>query len=451
MSANAAHPAAPAWRQLLLYALPALPLATLQFPLFILLPTFYADGLGLPLSAVGAAFLAIRVADAVSDPVVGVLADRWRPPFGRRRLWLAASAPATAVACYFLFVPPAEAGIAYLLGWGVIVSLTSTAALVPFNAWGAELSTDYHGRSRIAAAREGLIVTGTLVAAGVPAVLAKGDQGLALSWIAVGVLVLLPTTAFVAVAFVPEPHDRSTRNVSLLEGLGHISRNRPFVRLVVAFAVNGLANGLPATLFLFFVARVIDAPHLQGPLLFLYFLCGIAGIPIWLRLSRRVGKHRAWSLAMIAACVVFAAVPALGPGDVLAFAAICVLTGLAVGADLVLPAAIQADVVDVDTASSGSQRTGLYFALWGLATKLALAAAVGVAFPLLAAAGFRTDAGPDGDGLFALAVLYAWVPIVLKLLAVALMWRFPMDATEQARVRARIDAEAALPSGGTAS
>ena len=90
---------------------------------------------------------------------------------------------------------------------------------------------------------------------------------------------------------------------------------------------------------------------------------------------------------------------------------------------------------------STRQRTGLYFALWGLATKLALAAAVGIAFPLLAAAGFRAEAGPDGDGLFALAVLYAWVPIALKLAAVALMWRFPMDAAEQSRVRAVIDAE----------
>lgn len=443
MSAGGRRAAAQKWGHLLLYALPALPLATLQFPLFILLPTFYADGLGLPLSAVGAAFLAIRIADAVSDPVVGVLADRWRPRFGRRRLWLAASAPATAIACYFLFVPPPDAGIGYLLAWGVLVSLTSTAALVPFNAWGAELSIDYHGRSRIAAAREGLIVAGTLAAAGIPAVLAKGDQGLALSWIATSVLVLLPVTAFVAIAFVPEPHDSSTRSLSLRDGLGFIRRNRPFIRLVAAFAINGLANGLPATLFLFFVARVIDAPQMQGPFLFLYFLCGIAGIPVWLRLSRAVGKHRAWSIAMIAACVVFAAVPLLGPGDVLAFAAVCVLTGLAVGADLVLPAAIQADVVDIDTAASGSQRTGLYFALWGLATKLALAAAVGIAFPLLAVTGFRTGAGEGDDGLFALAVLYAWVPIVLKLAAVALMWRFPMDEAEQARVRAAIDAEPA--------
>ncbi|MDQ0316330.1 MFS transporter [Amorphus orientalis] len=424
----------------ILYALPALPLATLQFPLFILVPTYYSEGLGLPLAAVGAALLAVRLFDAVSDPVVGVLADRWQPRFGRRRLWLLASAPLTALTSYMLFVPGDSASIAYLLTWGILASIASTASLVPFNAWGAELSTDYHGRSRIAGAREGLIVTGTLLAAGVPAILAQNDIGLALSWIALTVVLLLPTTAIAAVLFVPEPKDRSKQRVRLREGLGHIRRNRPFLRLIAAFAINGLANGFPATLFLFFVGRVLATPEWQGGLLFLYFLCGIAGIPLWLAASRRLGKHRAWSFAMIGACAVFAFVPALGPGDLTAFIIICVLTGFAVGADLVLPASIQADVVDLDTASSGTQRTALYFALWGLATKVALAAAVGIAFPLLQAFGFQPDDKSATDGLFALAVLYAWVPVALKLGAIALMWRFPLDQKEQERLARQIDA-----------
>ncbi|WP_367197450.1 MFS transporter [Amorphus sp. 3PC139-8] len=441
-----ASAAKPQWRtSVLVYALPALPLAILQFPLFILLPTYYAEGLGLPLAAVGTAFVAIRVVDAISDPVVGLLADRWQPRFGRRKSWLIAAAPLTAVTSAMLFMPPSDAGISYLLLWGTLTSIASTAALVPFNAWGAELSTDYHGRSDIAGAREGLVVAGSLLAAGVPAILAADDLGRALTWIAIGLLVLLPTTALAAVLSVPEPADRSRRRVGLAEGLRHITANRPFLRLIAAFAINSLANGLPATLFLLFVGRVLGEPTLQGPLLFLYFLCGILGIPLWLTLSKRIGKHRTWAIAMIAACFVFAVVPALGPGDVVPFGAICVLTGLAVGADLVLPAAMQADAVDIDTASSGSQRTGLYFALWGLATKLALAAAVGIAFPLLALFGFRPDDPEAGDGLFALAVLYAWVPIALKAGAIALMWGYSLDETAQARLVRRIDEAPTAP------
>jgi Na+/melibiose symporter-like transporter len=142
---------------------------------------------------------------------------------------------------------------------------------------------------------------------------------------------------------------------------------------------------------------------------------------------------------MIYACAVFLFVPLLGPGDVAGYAAICVLTGLALSADLALPPAIQADVVDIDTAAYGEQRTGLYFALWSVATKAALAVSGGAALIVLDLAGFEAGAPNDTQALGALVVLYALVPVVLKLVAVALMWRFPVDRAEHDRLRAAIE------------
>ena len=141
---------------------------------------------------------------------------------------------------------------------------------------------------------------------------------------------------------------------------------------------------------------------------------------------------------MIINCVFFAAVPLLGAGDAMLFLVICVLTGLCLGADLTLPASIQADVVDVDTAAGGERRTGLYFAFWCMATKLALALAVGVAFPALDLAGFDTDGGNTTWALLSLALLYGGAPILFKLGAIGLMWRFPLDESTQRYLRARI-------------
>ncbi len=211
----------------------------------------------------------------------------------------------------------------------------------------------------------------------------------------------------------PEPDDATVSALPLLAALKEIAANRPFLRLLIAFFLNGLANGIPATLFLYFVSARLGLPDLRGPFLFLYFLCGIAGIPLASFVAGRIGKHRAWAFAMIAACAVFAVAPLLPAGAMLGFGAVCVLTGVLLGFDLVLPASIQADVIDADTAASGDQRSGFYFAAWGLATKLSLAAGVGVVFPLLALAGFSTEPGADNspDALFALAMLYAWLPI----------------------------------------
>lgn len=431
-------------RALAAYALPAIPFAVLTLPLYIVVPAFYAEDLGLPLAAVGQALLLVRIVDALADPAVGLLADRWRPAFGRRRLWFAAASLPTAIAAWMIFRPPEGAGVGYLLVWGSALSIAWTAALVPYSAWGAELSTSYAGRARVAAWRETAALVGTLVALSLQAVapaLAGGGQRSVLASYAILVGVGLPLFTLAAVALTPEPADRSRARLKLAEGLRAMRANAVFLRLLAAFFVNGLANGLPATLFLFFVAERLGAKDLAGPFLVVYFAAGIAGVPLWLAVARKTSKHRAWCFAMLLACAVFLFAPFLGPGDTVAFGVICVLTGLGVGADLVLPPAIQADAIDVDTAASGDQRSGLYLAAWGLATKLALAAAVGIAFPLLAAAGFDPAAGEKTEaGLTTLAWLYGGLPVALKLVAIALMWRFPLDEASQRELTAKIDA-----------
>jgi glycoside/pentoside/hexuronide:cation symporter, GPH family len=434
----------PTLSQIVLYALPALPLAALTLPLYIIVPTFYSETLGLPLAAVGSALLIVRIFDAVNDPVIGWFADKWHPAFGRRRAVMALSLPIAALAGFMLFAPPADASAFYLFAWASLLTIGFTGVMLPYSAWGAEMSGDYAARARIAGVREAFTLVGTLIAIALPFSLGmeSGDgwHGLAI----LGVIVALGLVGFGAfsIAMLKEPAEYTTQNLSLLQGFRAMAANSAFLRLLAAFFLNGLANGIPATLFLYFVSSVIGDEALRGPLLLLYFFCGIAGVPLALFAAGKTSKHRAWGLAMIVACIVFAGAPLMGEGDVLAFAALCVLTGLCLGFDIVLPAAIQADVIDADTAASGEQRSGSYFALWSLATKLALALGVGIAFPLLQVFGFDPAPGAanSGDALFALAVIYAWVPIGLKAMAIGLMWNFPLGEAQQRELRRTIEA-----------
>jgi Na+/melibiose symporter-like transporter len=232
---------------------------------------------------------------------------------------------------------------------------------------------------------------------------------------------VLPAAVLLTVALVPTGPVAATRRPPSRAGLRLIAQNRPLRRLLLAYVVNGTANGLPATLFVLFVAHVLQARDATGPLLAVYFAAGIAALPGWVWLARRFGKARAWSASLLLACLTFVWVPLLGPGDVWAFAVICVLSGLCLGADLALPASIQADVVAFDREAGGGERAGLFFGLWGMATKLALALAVGIAFPLLDLVGFAADGQNDAGALLALALLYGGLPVALKLLVVPLL------------------------------
>lgn len=429
-------------RVLLAYALPAVVLATLALPLHIVVPNFYVSTLGLPLGTVGFVLLTIRMVDAVADPAIGWLSDRMSARAGRRRTLFLASVAPTALGAFMLFWPPLDAGLVYLATWGTVLSLGYTCTLLPYSAWGAELANDYTGRLRVSAWREGATLIGTLFAIGLPFAVGNGTLSTpaGLQPLAVFVAVFLPFAACLAFLCVPEPQDRSRHRLSLGDAGRFLAANRPFRRLILAFVMNGLANAIPATLFLYFVGERLASPQWSGPLLLAYFVSGLFGVPLALSSARLFGKHRAWCAAMAVACAVFAVAGFLGTGDVYLFATICVATGLVLGFDLVLPPAIQADVIDQDTVSSGEQRSGLYFAAWSLATKLSLAAAVGIVFPLLSLAGFSGEGGNSIGALNALSMLYAWLPIPMKLAALALMWNFPIGQAEQRALRQKIEA-----------
>lgn len=419
------------------YAAPALPLGMLYFPVYVYLPPFYAAR-GVDLAVLGAILLGARLLDAVTDPAMGVLSDRMTSRWGRRRPWLALACLPILIAAWQLFMPP-EAPTAFHAGfWLVALTLAWTMAMTPYYAWGAELATGYAERTRVTSWRESAGLVGAVLAA---ILYASADPETGLSRIMLALAILLPVATLWAVRRVPEPRDWSCRRLPLSESIRTAAANRPFRRLLAAYFINGLANGLPAALFLFFVEHRIGAPDLAGPLLALYFLAAIVGAPVWARLSGRFPKNRVWCGAMLYACAIFLAALTLGHGDQVAFAVIAGLSGLALGADLSLPPAMQADVVDADTAATGEQRTGAYFAVWSVATKAALAVAGGGALAILAGAGF--DAAPgaiNGAGaLAALSLLYAGAPVALKLLAIALVWGFDIDASAQAALRAQIE------------
>ena len=361
------------------YGALGLPLAMAALPIYVHVPKYYGDTLGLDLAVVGAILLALRLIDCLTDPLLGTWSDR----FGMRPRLIGWTLAPLGLATIALFSPPSEAG-GVGLGWWLAASLAIvhaaySLATINHHAWGSELSSEPHERTRVTATREGLALGGVLVAAVVPGLFADPTSGMeALSWV-LGAMLLI--CGGWTVLRGPRPRlshasaQASTR-VALRAALG-VPR---FRRLLAVYLVNGTAAAMPATLVLFFIKDVIGAESMQGWFLALYFCAGAAAMPLWVAIAGRFGKARAWIAAMLLAVATFVWAAVLGPGDAAAFLFICAASGIALSADLALAPSMLADAIDEGPAGV---RAGTYFGLWTLATKLNLALAAGTALPLV--------------------------------------------------------------------
>jgi GPH family glycoside/pentoside/hexuronide:cation symporter len=400
------------WAQGLRYGALGFPLAFVALPLYVVLPNHYAVEFGVPLGVLGALLLAARLLDAVADPLIGRWVDGWfAASIGRVLVAAVAASVALALGFRALFFPAVREGTA-LLAWCaamlVVTYLAYSVATVLHQAWGARLGGDERERARVVSWREGLSLLGVLVASALPA----------LAGLHAATLVFAVSLA-IALALLwraPRPVAGQVREAGSLV----LPWTSPaFRRLLAIYLVNGIASAVPATLVLFFVRDRLQAQSLEPLFLASYFAAGALSMPLWVRLVARIGLARAWLAGMVLAVLAFAWAALLGTGDVAAYTAVCVASGLALGADLALPGAMLAGIIQ--RAGHASRLEGAYFGWWNFATKLNLALAAGVALPLLGAFGYSPGAR-DEQALHALTLAYCLLPCALKLAAAALLY-----------------------------
>ncbi|MGE0859648.1 MAG: MFS transporter [Gammaproteobacteria bacterium] len=406
------------------YCTLAAPLAMLTLPVYVHVPKLYAEHYGLGLATQGVLLVAARALDAFVDPLLGLASDRARARGLDRRLFLLGGAPLLALAAWGLFAPPA-AVLPHVATWffAMLVLVYSALALVQVShyAQGAELTLDATERTRVTALRETFALAGVLAGAALPTWL-TGTHGATsgYAWFALltcGALAIgaLACALGAPPAVAPPPRAAALDYASLLRPL----KVREARRLYALQLVNGVANAVPATVVLFFVEDQIGRPALAGAFLGAYFLAGALSMPLWPWLARRIGKPRAWLCGMLGAIAAFAWALLLGPGDVGPFFAVCLLSGITLGADLALPPALLADAIDGERLRGLGYPAGAWFGLWALVNKLALALAAGLALPLLTAGGYALGQGAT----VALPLVYALLPCVLKALTALWLWR----------------------------
>ncbi|MCC5872220.1 MAG: MFS transporter [Gammaproteobacteria bacterium] len=431
---------------LMAYSLTDMPVMMSIFPVMVFVPRFYANDLAVPLAVVGTIMLMVRMFDVVTDPLMGYISDHTRSRFGRRRPWIALATPIMMLSIYQLFMPPEGAGAMHLLMWSMLLSVSTTMMLIPYYAWGAELSPEYNERSRITGARAMMGVLGQFTAQAIPSLalllFAIGGSAAVLEIVGVTMLIIMPLCVAITLGKTPESQVTVKSVVPIKAGLKLMWSNGPFKQLVVAFMIGSLGLSITTPLYLFFIADVLKAEDRAIYMLAFFYITNFASVPLWVWLAGRIGKHKAYiaSFALIGCAHPFYML--LGEGDFWWMLPITIATGFAAGGfSQALPNSMKADVIDLDTLESGESRAGTFFSAWSFVQKAA--ASIGSAMAIFGLAMFGFEASPTAnhspEELWGLRFLFSTFPSIFFFAGAAVIWKYPITPERHAEIRRDLD------------
>jgi Na+/melibiose symporter-like transporter len=427
------------------------PVVGLSGPLFIVqfyFLNFATDVLLLAPLSVGLVFAAGRVWDAVSDPIVGTLSDRTRTRLGRRRPWMFAGIPLLMLSFVMIWSPP-ELERFGMYAWTTIALFSFytsyTMFSVPHAALGAELTTDYHERNRIFGANSAAFTFGMLlVFGGMQYVMNAEDSRLAASRLALGVAAVLPFILLVPPVRLRERVEYQGRGATSSLGAMRDVLANPHARLLLTVQFCQLAgSGVLGLMAPYLMRYVVKRPDLVGVMPGLFVVSTIVSIPIWVRITRHVGKKNAWIAGLFGSGVSFGAILMVGEGDLALLGVLLCSAGFFVGCGMMVGNSILADVIDWDELRTGGRKEGAYSAAWGFAIKSATAIIIVLVSAALQFSDFKANQTQTEGTLWMLRILNGGLPLVMYTIAGFLFMRFGLNEIEHAEVRAALDGRAA--------
>lgn len=437
--------------RLIRFVLPNLPLAALGLPLGVYLPEYFGAYVGLSLATVGMAFFLVRTLDIGFDPLMGVILDRTKTRWGQCRPWLIAGAALIMMGVPFLFwASPGSTAVRLVAGLLILYAGTSIVSLA-HSAWATRLASDYHERSKVWAWIQVVGSAGAFMIIGLPMVggiFGGFEKGQDVQLMGLLIMILMPLALILAMWRIPEPpvpaaHAGRDSRVRVRDYLILLARP-PIARIIIADAVVAVAQGTTSVLFLFFWQSAREYSPAQVSLLITcYMLGGFLGVPVWVRVAKLVGKHRALMIALLAYVFIIPAAGLLPAGNIHLVAPLQLLLGLSFAAGSFLLRSMASDSGDEVRLHTGVDRLGQIYALLASTQKLGSAISVGATYWILERAGFNAALGSrnDGGSIRVLEILYIGLPGILMFLGMLVFWGYRLDKLEHDKILAALAVE----------
>ena len=401
----------------------------------IMLPAFFAEVHGFEISVIGILIFLAKLIDVITDPLIGWLNDKNLFP---RKAYLVIGGILSGLALTQLFLKQDIDQEIFLLVWLSILYLGWTMFQIPYLSIGYDLEKNYFLRTKLSATREFFILLGLFCSLGIPMFFSISNEKLMENIVFIATLFgLMGLILFCSL--IPENRRTKKRKVKLKKVIENLKKNIYFSRIFFVLVVNNLANVFPMVLFAFFITYVLggDDSNRQTTLFF-YFLFAIVGVPFWTIISKKYGKKEVWSLSLFMSAMFFLLVFFLEDGNFVFFIIISCITGFCLGADLIIPPSIQADITDWHRSKFGEDISGVLFSIITFLNKFAFAVVSVFVFGIMGALDFDTDGEINANVRLFIIISYALAPILLKLLAAYLLVNFKLKENELQKIQKKI-------------
>jgi len=452
------------WSTVFAYGAPGVGAGYMYLMLSLYVMKFATDVLLIAPAVMGLIFSVSRIWDAVSDPLVGYLSDRTRTRFGRRRVWLIGSILPIGVGFIMVFAPPPSLTGGALVAWMAVAIIGFYSAMtiffVPHLALGAELSSNYHERSRLFGIRHAFFTFGSILALATFYLLIMAEQKSAtavrelafdLSLYAAVFMTLM--VAFAAVRLRERLDFQGRVNNKPFQAFGDVWRNPHARLLIIVTFIENVGSAAIGVLTLYIAQYVVGAPQWAPLIILCYMVPSTISVPLWLPLARRFGKIRMWIFSMLLTAVSFGAMFALAFIDsvtvkLVYIAVAAVFAGLAAGCGGTVAPSIQSDVIDYDEYMTGERKEGSYFAAWNFVFKSAMGVMLLLTGFVLEFSGFVPNQEQTMTVKVSMVTLYGLFPLVCYVIGAYLFSRFSLDEAEHGKIRAALDERAASAAQG---
>jgi GPH family glycoside/pentoside/hexuronide:cation symporter len=442
------------WTTKLLYGVGDVGNAVVNSAIGFFLMIFYTDGALIAPALASSALFVGKIWDAVNDPLFGWISDRTSTRFGKRRVYMIFGALPLAISVMLLWVVPSAFGDVGVFIWiaftFILFDTFWTLTNVPYYALTAELTDDYDERASLTAYRMVLGVPAFIVGAALtPAIVALFPTKSA-GYAAVGVIygLLAAAALWICAAGIRERREirESKSQTPVVLALVATFKNRPFVRLILAYLLANTAFALIKTLLAYFLTYQMGM-EAQVPIV-MFLLLAFVGLFLfpWKALSDRWNKGPAYALGLGIGGLAVAATFLLPASPSPWIYAIAIVAGIGFSANWVFPWAMVPDVVEYDRLETGEYRGGMFYGVWGLAVKISEALGIAVSGWALQLYGYVPNVAQSKYTLFGIRLFFGPIPLVFFLLALPLLIWYPITRARHAQVLARLRAmEASQP------